>query len=64
MKIFCLILSKLGEAVYGYFVFPLYNDGEKDIISFKFEQIEIAGKKLLTSFLTQSVFNLGVAYNF
>lgn len=55
MKIFCLILSKLGEAVYGYFVFPLYNDGEKDIISFKFEQIEIAGKKLLTSFLTQSV---------
>lgn len=43
------------EGKYGYFAFPLYNDGEKDIISFKFEQIQIAGKKLLTSCLTQSV---------
>lgn len=43
------------EEEYGYFAFPLYNDGEKDIISFKFEQIKIAGKKCLTSFLTQSV---------
>lgn len=43
------------EEEYGYFAFPLYNDGEKDIISFKFEQMKIAGKKLLTSYLTQSV---------
>lgn len=43
------------EGKYGYFAFPLYNDGEKDIISFKFEQIQIAGKRILSSYLTQSV---------
>lgn len=42
------------EGEYGYFAFPLYNDGEKYIISFNFEQIKISGKKLMNSFLTQS----------
>ena len=42
------------EGEYGYFAFPLYNDGEKYIISFNFEQIKIAGKQINISFLTQS----------
>ena len=42
------------EGKCGYFAFPLYNDGEKDIISFKFEQMRIAGKKIYMSYITQS----------
>ncbi len=42
------------EGEYGYVAFPLYNDGEKYIISFNFEQIKFAGKQIHTSFLSQS----------
>lgn len=42
------------EGEYGYVAFPLYNDGEKYIISFNLEQIKIAGKHIYTTFSTQS----------
>lgn len=42
------------EGEYGYVAFRLYNDGEKYIISFNFEQIKFAGKTIHTTFLTQS----------
>lgn len=42
------------EGEYGYFAFPLFNDGEKDIVSFKFEQMDIL-KNFLISFQMQSV---------
>ena len=42
------------EGEYGYVAFPLYNEGEKYIISFKFERIKIAGKEIHMTIMSQT----------